>query len=812
MTEGLAVVDGRRLPSETWARFTLLVLASVATLLSVAESMWFGLFRSEGQDTLFRCEALDPLDVQGLRSACMVESARGRVGWVLAVGAGLAVVTVLVVAVAGSLRRRDLTAAAARPALRAAADAAFVGLRRTPQLVTRRGGLIAMARADGALRPYVEIGSNWAVLAVVDPPRARAVLAHEAHHLRSRDVYPSRVSWWTAPVIGIFAATGLMVFGLGGGAALVDAAVRTVAMVAVVLAGRASVLRAREFAADIAAGALEPEATSRWLAMRGAAAEQWWRRMWAVHPSVAERAATLADPARWTLTWQDGLVVGVAGAATGSVFAELLRSWRISVDTPYWAELVGWLASGAVIGAWATTMVLRAVLAARAGSAPVRLEVFAATLVVGVLVGVTLFDTAFQLPIDPLPGSWTEFVGWLFLAMGLVGTVALVRGLVEWWLDRAPAGIRGRAIGVPIWVGAVLTALVLGVLATFARQLHDIGSAGLTPAEDVLDQAVGAAIVVAASYPAGLSLLLVVLVVLALMVLPSRRGTAAPGWLTRTGQDRPEGAVRPPVLVRGCLVAGVVAGLLGIGAFVVFDALRPDPVNWHDAVVLALVPPLLIGGLGAMAGVAVAASVRTVELPRAVLAAAVASLVAAVGVAVIQADLAALTFVLRQVAAIAVFGTVVLAGVLVSVARDRRGGAAAAVVLVGMLGTTAVVAGLVTAHPSAYRDAGNLAQAIAPVETIASEAVKACAEGRGDRTALAAATTALTKLRAPAATPVTAQIKDVHSAVVAVLAQCADAQASAASHGGTTLDPADLVGFDGKIATMNRLLAALSSG
>lgn len=122
-----------------------------------------------------------------------------------------------------------------------------------------------------------------------------------------------------------------------------------------------------------------------------------------------------------------------------------------------------------------------------------------------------------------------------------------------------------------------------------------------------------------------------------------------------------------------------------------------------------------------------------------------------------------------------------------------------------------VLVGLLTSEPSPPRDAGHLLSVLAPLQAdVTASLLGGCASGQADSGALDAAERALTALRPAAARPATAQISEIHTAIVDALDQCASAQKSALAQGSDRLDPARLAGFGDRLATINRLLAGPS--
>jgi hypothetical protein len=628
---------------ETWLRFGLLVIAAFASAVSIGVALWFAVYNERANRALQTCAAAS--DDPATWSLCGLDDARHRVAFGLLVGAAVVLVALAAWAVQARARRNGLQAFPLPPVLQRAVTEPVLDAtngRRPPSLVWRPDRPTAMARADGVARPYIEVGPNWAVSAVRDPAAARAVLLHELHHVRSRDVVPSGTAYWLGPVVGLLGVGYLVQLVISTtGAPVLDSAIRVGVIVLVIAVGRAAVLRSREHEADLAAARTEPEGIRR-LMGAGAPMPSRFGAPFHLHPSRSDRAAVIDRP--W-LTLQpgpgDGILVGFSAAVGGQVLAELWRTWSPG-QAVLLGDLAGWGVAGAVLGAWVTAMLLRSESVPVAGRRA-RLLVFTGLTALAASVGRLLFDAGIGLPI-----RWPEQ-----LVFGLLGVVALwcaLQALVVW--IRAAAGSAGsgreggsRWAGVLIVVGAVLGGLALGnagTVATFADLIGQMG-AGFGVFE-------GLVVIASTHATGGPALVLAVALILssALVVVTVRRRSTVP-------------RSRRTVVIG--VVAGVVAALIAHG-------IRRLAADAADLSALALATQGAVTTIIAVG--AIAAGTRVALAPqRACLAAGVGSLTTALGTAVLRADPSAVGVVLFTVGPPTLLAALAM-GVAAVFTRNRR--------------------------------------------------------------------------------------------------------------------------------------------
>lgn len=620
---------------ETWLRFGLLVTGAFASAVSIGLALWFAVYADRAARSLVACAdlATDPVTAP----LCGLTDARHRVLFAVAVGAGTLVSAAVAWAVRETwVRRRRVPFPMPDLLRRTVVGPVLDGSGTCPAFLWRPRRPIAMARATGTVRPAIEVGTNWAGLAARDPAVGRAVLAHEAHHVRSRDVVPSGTAFWLGPAVGLLGAGYLaQLVVLTSGAPVVDGVVRVAAIVAVVALGRAAVLRSREHEADLAAARTEPDGIRRLVAPAAPAPAPptllgRLREPVRSHPSPAARAAVLDRPWATLLPGPgDGVLVGFSAAVTGQVLAVLWRTWNPG-PAVLLGDAVGWGIAGAALGGWVTAMLLRASAVPREHGT--RLLAFTALTALAASAATLLFRAGVGLPIR-WPGDavlWAA--GALMLGLSLQALVSWVRAVT----GRAGGGGR-RGVAVVV-TGGLLGGLVLGNAATVATFT------------DLIDQTGGAigtldglllVVTVQTTSDAATLLAVVLLAVSAAVLLAARsRGRVAAS--------------------RRTLLGGVLAGVVAAAVAAAFRSYgtggTADPAAVATAAQWSVTAVLVAGGLVAVR--------RDLGPQRACLAAGIGAVTASLLTAVLRADPAAVPAVLPLSLGPAVIVAAVAAGLV----------------------------------------------------------------------------------------------------------------------------------------------------
>ena len=803
-------LDARKLPNETTARFALLMVGAGTVTLALAEALWYSVFLQDANATLQRCLGTSGADLLA-QFLCQRDQSHQQVLWVLLVGA-LVLATALMAALLGSLlRRRRLSPApfvapidtlVVQPVLRR------LGLT-SATLLYRKDRPTAQARADGVRSPYVEVGPNWMSLSLTDPPRARALLHHEMFHLKARDVFPARLTWWTLPAVLTLAAIYLGTILPFGGAVLAGI-FRTVVAAAVVLLGRAAVLRAREFAADNAAVQYEPEAMSRWFI-----GPEKHRNVVIgfidVHPSTVGRALNVADP---TLTCRlrptDGVIVGLTASIGGPTLSRLWRTWFQYGDSAYWAELPGWAIIGALLGLWLAVMLIRAVAAGRITGRPVRIAGFSWAVAGSLVVGGLIFNEPFGLPPSVPPLTIVALAGIALVPLGMVALIQWLRFAIEWWFDLRPSARRRAAIYPPVAIGTIVGATLIGTLANL-RYSTSLSPEGLD--QNYLLLTLNILNLQATSVPAVLLICLAVLTPVVFLMIPPRVGAASPPWLTaHPGPDR-----RPPVhhwLLT--TVIGIAAGALAVGAVQALAAWGPAPTDWYAVNVVVLAGQTLAGATVA-AGAVLAATISVAPPVEGALAGGCAALTATAGIliarppTVLSIDVS--TGILVDIAAGGVVG-----GLLLSALVQRRRAGTASGLPVIIINAVLVVAPFVlvtgaiawlSSPPSVSEDFTHFGEAFARSADDLNQVGAACDSRVATDDAAEAAARVLEDLDTPSQTPATPEVLAVQREFVASIAACEAGLRAAVDNGTTRIDPAAIESMNEHLTRYNEALAQL---
>ncbi|WAE75592.1 hypothetical protein OUQ99_11135 [Streptomonospora nanhaiensis] len=442
------------LPSATSIRFFLIIL------LAAVGSMYIGFFYlptvpvlgvdPTGTEAAAVCAEQARTDAGRLSDQvlfegyadCIAAADRAAALWMVIPGLLWAALTVLVYALyprrlEKRLRPGELPDESGARAVLREVEAALGNTRQRVRILVTPG-TAGGARVFGAFGRY-----RMAVDGSLLVPRkdgeldqsARAVIRHEAAHLRNRDVditYLTMSSWWGFVLVntGPLALYGIAFlyetfFSASGGYLLAGAAVQglllTAATLVLVQTARARVLRSREHYADVrAAGAGHIGASLRHLLAQsqwsgeGSLIRRRWRGLRDYHPSHRARGDILDDPRRLTASISGADLV-TAGIVLGAAHLHLsIAAFMAS------AGGLGGISSTSVVlglpvGALVTAMVWNVVRAAP--EARHRWAGSAAALAGGVLIA--------HLP-PAQPGTW-----WVYLLLSNP-LAALVSGLVLW--------------------------------------------------------------------------------------------------------------------------------------------------------------------------------------------------------------------------------------------------------------------------------------------------------------------------------------------------------------------------------------------
>ena len=405
-----------------------------------------------------------------------------------------------------------------------------------------------------ALPPAVVV--RWRDPALFDP-----LVSHELAHVRHRDV---ALAWLTRSVW--FALAPLLLLPVVVGLVTRDASLlpgyawRAVLLAMVVALVSAALLRSREYDADLRAARLRggPAAMSQVLG-NTAVRRPGLRRpgFLANHPTPEARLQVLADPA---LAARAGFLDGFTAAFLVSLSLPLL----IAATSPATAQLgdsnasyvvaavvLGPLLAGSVgLGAWRDALVSRANGGRTSGIA----------LAAGVGAGLVLGKAAsLQQTAAGLTGL--QHPAWLAV-FGLVGAggTLLSSALGQLWADVTP---RLRSPRV-CWVVALLAnaALFTGLLWASELFVFAADTGGWEFARQGL-------VLTLSTWPLDLTVVALAGLTVVALALGRRTAGMVPSWLVEDG-----GSVawpRAPRLgLRTLVMSGVAAGLVGVGAIVVF--------------------------------------------------------------------------------------------------------------------------------------------------------------------------------------------------------------------------------------------------
>jgi hypothetical protein len=815
------------LPKETTPRVILAVLAFVIASIAVGESVWYGVYTDQGNAVLKRCDASLATDPGAARRAllCKRGSEHERILWTLAWGPAALGLAGIGAATASGLRRRSLTSARLErlPGLQSLANDASraVGVARPP-LLWRPARPIAFARADGMVRPYVEVGPALMSWSLTAPREAAAVLRHENAHHKLHDVPASRILWWSGPV-GLLVVIPFVVtlWDVDATAPLWGLA-RLAAVALLIGSSRAAVLRAREFDADLVAATDDPQSLIDALPPDPRQRSRWApvTSLFAHHPPTSTRRATVETPwVAYRLVALDAVLVGFTAAFGAPVLSRLVRGWFQYGNPATYAELFGWGAIGLVVGVWLAMMLLRAVGAARVTGDPVHLGTFVWGLSAAVLAGILLFDQPLALDPRPVPTTVVGIGTFLVLVIGVVVSAVWLRDLFAEWLEPLTARVGDVATRrTLIVVGALLTALLLGVLAAlensgsiFDQHADAARLSGVDPNEFFTLGRIGnllagewfsvALMAVAFAVPVGLGVF---------RWLASRH--AANGGFPLASAD-----------ARRTLLVVLIGTLVAIAAFIAYrHGWDPDATarahGWLATAQIAYASPTILGVVaGISAGALVPATTRT-GLPVIGAAALVSGVAAGIGAWVELGRRDGVWLIVRDVAVTALVTALVVAAVLGALGtRGRLAAQWPVVLVVPLLAAIVLVAVGVNASratPSVEADTEHyvpMFQAFVTVHDPIRLADSACS-GTVHPELLGKVQDASAALDHPGFRPATSALRRVHDPLRQTFALCAEGIRDAVNAREDTLSTTTSDRIKGNVERFNRATQALLSG
>jgi hypothetical protein len=561
-----AVPNTLVLQSTTTMRFTLFVMAMLATGLFIGAEMFAAVHRAEFAVCLQPGAGADLSSRAASMSGCWdlfrIQGTSSAVG-----AASVALGSFVVVAIAPSVivRRRSLRplGSALEPARgRVLSLCAETGVRRPPRLMVGPFGqrdafcFGLPGRYAMALPPALAIRPGTTLF--------DAIVRHELAHIRHHDVtfaWLARSAWYVlAPLLLV----PLVLFVLTGDHELLAGYLWRAAMFALVieLAARWA-LRAREHAADIHAAT--PTGTDAYqsvlAAVRGPISG--WRRALAVHPSAAERISVVRTPGSLAaVTPADGAVVAFLvgfvlpsfDVLFGVMFAQSTQDLGVFVGTLLLGSAVAATSFG--IGLWRQALVRRVV------AVPVRLASVSAAVVVGAVVGQFASLARVELGANV---SNNHPAAMLVIAGVLTGATVLTAGAGEVWAQ-APPRVGGRLgyLAAAVVVSTVLIGLALwaGDVVQNVLDFTGWGYAAVSLLEEI-------------ATPAVLAVGLIPAAAIAWALATARHGGRYPQWLVNQSAPAP----RPDLRLRHVLMAGVAAGLTGAAVIVAYRVSIGDQID-----------------------------------------------------------------------------------------------------------------------------------------------------------------------------------------------------------------------------------------
>ncbi|GAA4603424.1 hypothetical protein BJY16_004610 [Actinoplanes octamycinicus] len=759
----------KALPHETTLRFVLLIAVAFALALDVADRLSWHVFLAATDQGRDQCRAAGVVLAE--LDACMIEFTRARLRWDLAVALGVLALGVAVALVASVVRRRGLEPAP--PQVVAALQQAG-GPDPRPPLLSRSGvDRVSAARADGIRRPYVEISAGFMGSGLARPQAGLAKLRHEYAHHELGDVVPTRITLWLPWVLVAMVGTVLV---LPQPAAwrpvMLGTVPRTLLLVMLMFLIRASFLRAREIAADHEAR--EPDPDDLLTVLRSVRTpDAWWRRPFASHPVWSWREQALRDPAAaCRVTAADGLLLGLVTAACGTVVSGVLVAWTGWQPADPAAAPVVWGVLGGALGYWVAAMIFRVVAAARCGR-DVSPAGFALGLGAGVAVG------GFLLLGQPgTPGISFGVLTWAAAALLGATAVALAGWLwsaAHWWLDLdlADRGAAWTERGVQL-VGVVAGGALLGAAAQLQVQAWTaVDRIAIFLAEHSINEHSGydlLAVLVVAGLP------------LWFLSRPRRPLGGVPGWLSRSPRTD---AVPAAPAIRPGLRTAVIGGLVATGAYAgaaaVWTRSIPRPESWFAALIEA--PTVLLAPAGVVAVTVVGAALRAgrCRLAAAMVPGCLAVAVATLGIVAWRSvlggrpDWPAIEYVLANLAVGGLLGGLVLAAVVLPVARSGPAPVLLALPVLAAVAGVALVAGAARLSLSPVSDLHQVGFVHQVVNSAAADARDQCRGEPVTADGARQARAAVDRLHERDAGPVTADVRRAHLRRVAMWQACAAA-------------------------------------
>lgn len=332
------------------------------------------------------------------------------------------------------------------------------GLTRTPQFLwnaldqTKEG--YAFGRFDSA---YVYLPRGLVNAYKQNLPEFRAIALHELAHIRNGDVHRTYFSfaiWWS------FLVTALPLFAIAliqtPPERIIGMGVRVLILYFLVYLTRNSVLRVREFYADLRSSIWSNDSSALKLALESAVHStskiSFWKRIWLTHPDLGDRRHILEKPTPlFQMSFWTAFATGIAAMLPFASFFSVLTLAFISPDssilfknfTLYFpAFLVAFLCVSIVgLGTWRT--VITATLSQRRITG---INKLACGLALGLLVGQQFsFVGLPKILLNPfflilwlgfLSISLMAFLRWLVLGvqawMGILSSRRLVNRFYRW--------------------------------------------------------------------------------------------------------------------------------------------------------------------------------------------------------------------------------------------------------------------------------------------------------------------------------------------------------------------------------------------